>query len=137
MTPEEMAEIHARCFTAQRPWSADEFSALLASAHVFACTRERGFALGRAIAGEAELLTIAVSPEMQGRGIGRKLLECFEDAARQRGAGTAFLEVSQANHPAVALYRACGYAEAGRRTGYYRDREGKRADAILMHKLLV
>ncbi len=136
MTPEEMAEIHARCFTAQRPWSADEFSALRAGAHVFACVRERGFALGRAIAGEAELLTIAVSPEFQGRGIGRELLESFEEAARRRGALRAFLEVCAANHPAIALYRACGYAEAGRRAGYYRDRDGKRADAILMHKQL-
>jgi len=136
MTPEEMAEIHARCFTAPRPWSADEFSALQAGAHVFACTREGGFALGRAIAGEAELLTIAVSPESQGRGIGRKLLECFEDAARRRGATRAFLEVSEANHPAIALYRACGYGEAGRRTGYYRDKDGRRADAILMRKPL-
>ncbi len=139
MPPERMAEIHARCFTTPRPWRAAEFAALCASPHVFACTCAKGaegFALGRVIAAEAELLTLAVIPDMQGRGIGRGLLGRFEEAARRRGAERAFLEVSQANTRAIALYRAAGYTESGRRSGYYRGGDGRRADAILMHKPL-
>nr|WP_204115081.1 ribosomal protein S18-alanine N-acetyltransferase [Shimia biformata] len=127
-----MATIHAAAFTQSRPWSKTEFAELLASPHVFASTDNHGFAIGRAIAGEAELLTIAVDPAEQGMGLGRRILEDFLTAARQNGADTVFLEVAEDNTPALALYRAAGLQTTATRKGYYARSGGKSVNAFIM-----
>lgn len=119
MTPEALAALHRLCFISPRPWSTDEFRALLAQPMCHLDVRENAFILGRTIAGEAELLTLAVHPEHRRAGIGRSLIAAFEAAAQTRQATEAFLEVSATNHAANALYEACGYRELGRRKGYY------------------
>ena len=136
MTPAAMAALHARCFTTPRPWTAAEFAALLAEPPVFATLAETGFALGRVVADEAELLTIAVAPEARRNGEGRALLDGFLRTARARGAGTAFLEVAADNAAALALYRWSGFAEAGRRRGYYHSPGNPPVDALVMVKSL-
>ncbi|WP_138467406.1 GNAT family N-acetyltransferase [Poseidonocella sp. HB161398] len=136
MTPAAMAALHAACFTTPRPWSESEIAGLLDSTGCFAVPAPGGFALGRAIAGEAELLTIAVDPGHRREGLGRRLLEAFETRARALGAETAFLEVSAANAAARALYLAGGYEESGRRKGYYQTPEGARIDALVMSRSL-
>ncbi|MEQ8896975.1 MAG: GNAT family N-acetyltransferase [Roseovarius sp.] len=136
MTPEEMAACHARAFAGQgRPWSAQEFADLLESNHVFSVGDACAFALGRAIADEAELLTIATDPAHRRKGLGRAALTAFEAVAATRGIMRLFLEVAAGNAPAISLYRSAGYRTAGRRKGYYQTREG-REDALLMEKLL-
>ena len=55
MTPENMATVHRACFTIPRPWTGAEFRALLDSPHIYVCTAAHGFAMGRAVAGEAEV----------------------------------------------------------------------------------
>lgn len=120
MTPEDLARLHQRCFdNTPRPWSTDEFSGLLASAGVFLLTRTHGFLLGRSIAGEAELLTLAVDPGHRRMGTGAALTTEFAVAARDLGAKTGFLEVAADNIGARALYRRLGWIEAGTRRGYY------------------
>jgi ribosomal-protein-alanine N-acetyltransferase len=133
--PEAMAALYARAFPETRGWSAAEIEGLIGAPGGFAVTRDTGFAIGRAVAGEAELLTIAVAPEVLGRGIGRALLAAFEAEARRRDAATAFLEVAADNPAALALYRAAGWVESGRRRGYYRRARGT-VDAVLMSKRL-
>lgn len=133
MTPEAMAALYAAAFPTGRAWTADEMAGLIAAAGGFAVSADRGFALGRAIAGEAELITIAVSPMARRQGTGRALLAAFEAQAQARGAATAFLEVAADNTPALALYRAAGWAETGRRAGYYARATGA-VDAITMAK---
>lgn len=136
MTPEDMAACHARAFSGQgRAWSSKEFSDLLASAHVFAVHRPQSFALGRAVADEAELLTIATEPEHRRKGLGKETLAGFESVAASRGATRLFLEVSAGNLPAIALYISAGYKETGRRKGYYQTPQG-REDALMMEKIL-
>ena len=137
MTPDTLAALHARCFITPRPWCADEFAALLASNGVFLRTTDTGFALGREIAGEAELLTLAVDPDHQRQGNGRALLAAFETGATKRGATVAFLEVASDNAAAFALYHAAGYSESGRRPAYYRPPTGPRIAAIIMRKPLI
>ena len=136
MTPAAMAALHARCFTTPRPWTAAEFAALLAEPPVFATLAETGFALGRVVADEAELLTIAVAPEARRQGEGRALLDGFLRTARARGAETAFLEVAADNAAALALYSRSGFAEAGRRRGYYHSPGNPPVDALVMVKSL-
>lgn len=133
MTAAELAALHAQCFTVPRPWSAAEFAAFLASPHVVLLTAPQGFALGRVIADEAELLTIAVAPDERRRGTGRALLAALLTAVAERGAKTIFLEVSVENESAIALYRSAGFADSGRRKAYYRDAD-RAIDALVLQR---
>lgn len=150
MTPSDLAALHAAAFTVPRPWSADEFSALLADPAVFLVESPRGdkppgptagvlaqggtagFLLGRVVLDEAELLTVAVRPAAQGRGIGGALVAAFLARAAARGAGRAFLEVAEDNAVARAVYARAGFSAVGRRRGYFRAPGGRRIDALVM-----
>ncbi|MGB5559099.1 MAG: ribosomal protein S18-alanine N-acetyltransferase [Paracoccaceae bacterium] len=137
MTPAKLAGLHARCFTTPRPWSADEFRSLLSDTHTLLVGGADGFALGRVIVDEAELLTIAVAPERRREGRGQRLLSDLEQAVRAHGATTCFLEVAADNSAAVALYHAAGYRETGRRRGYYRQPGGAAQDALILSRPLL
>ena len=131
-----LAALHARCFTTPRPWRAAEFEALLAQESVFLVGDATGFALGQSAGAEAELLTLAVPPDARRQGRGRALMAAFHAEAAARGASTALLEVSAENAAARALYAAEGYAEIGRRKGYYRAPRGPAADALVLTRPL-
>lgn len=136
MTPHSLAALHARCFITTRPWSATEFSDLLASPLVFLANDINGFALGRTISDETELLTMAVDPDYQNTGVGTRILEYFEFLSVENGAQTIFLEVAANNSPAIRLYQKCGFRESARRTAYYLTASGERIDALVMRKTL-
>jgi ribosomal-protein-alanine N-acetyltransferase len=137
MTPAEMAALHAHCFTTPRPWSEAEIAELLASPLVFALTRPGAFLLGRVVAGEAELLTIAVDPDQRRAGLGGALVGAFLTEAVARGGESAFLEVAEGNTAARALYTACGFAPAGRRRDYYHRPDGASEDALILVRSLM
>lgn len=133
-----MAATHARAFAGHgRAWSAREFRDLMQSDLVFLCGDARAFALGRAVADEAELLTLATDPAHQRAGLARACLGAFEAQAASRGASAAFLDVAEDNTTARALYTAAGYAETGRRRGYYTSATGAAVDALLLRKILI
>lgn len=137
MMPEAMAATHARAFAGQgRGWSAAEFAALLASPLVFVAGDAQSFALGRVIAGEAELLTLATDPAMRREGRARTALAGFEAVARARGAVRGFLEVAEDNTAARALYAACQWREVARRAAYYPRAGGRAVDAVVLEKRL-
>jgi len=137
MTPETLATTHARAFAGQgRGWSAAEFATLLESLHVFVIKQENAFALGRVIADEAELLTLATDPCARRHGLARAALAGFEAEARARGAVRGFLEVAADNAAARALYDAAHWRECARRAGYYPRRSGPAADALILEKHL-
>ncbi len=87
-----------------------------------------GFALLRAVAGEEELLLFAIAPQFRRRGLGAALLGIVMADAAARGSKRMMLEM-RAGNPAEALYTAAGFAETGRRVGYYRTRAGGLIDA--------
>jgi ribosomal-protein-alanine N-acetyltransferase len=72
-----------------------------------------------------------VAPECQGRGVGHALLQAVVAEARALSAARLLLEVREGNERARRLYAARGFAEVGRRRGYYPARGG-REDAIVM-----
>ena len=131
-----MAALHAAAFEGQRCWNAREIVALLDGPSVFVVQEPGGFALGRAVADEAEILTLAVAPRARRQGIGRRLLTALEAQAHQRQAEHVYLEVAADNGAAIALYQAAGYTESGRRRRYYPAATGHKIDAILMRKPL-
>lgn len=134
MTPAELARRHAECFVVPPPWSEAAFAALLAEPAVALVTEPEGFALGRVVLDEAEVLTIAVAPAARKQGVGQRLLTELIGRLAGRGATSVFLEVATGNVPALALYRAAGFAEAGRRRGYYLAQDGRRSDAVVMRR---
>lgn len=130
--PEALAALHAKVSAA--PWSVQSFARLLADPSSVIVAQSTGFALGRIILDEAELLQIAVDPAHHRTGLGKALLASFESEACQRGAARLLLEVAATNAPARALYVASGWREDGLRKGYYRGADGAREDAVLMSK---
>lgn len=74
---------------------------------------------------EAYVERLVVSPAFRRRGIARLLLSAAEDLAREAGKETVGLHVSGNNLPALRLYEAEGYKQAGRQrsllTGYFLD----------------
>jgi ribosomal-protein-alanine N-acetyltransferase len=92
-----------------------------------------GFALGRIVVNEAELLLLAVRRSYQGKGVGQMLLDRFATVAASKGAEQLHLEVRQGNH-AVSLYSRNGYREVGRRRNYYNGRDGQLFDALTLAK---
>ncbi len=82
--------------------------------------RLAGYAFGRVIAGEAEILSLAVLPRYRRRGQGRRLLDAALVEARARGAREVFLEVRESNESARALYVGRGFRAVGLRPDYYR-----------------
>jgi len=133
MTPDDLAALHGACFTTPRPWRADEFATLLASPLVALIAEPGGFALVRIIADEAELLTIAVQPDLRRKGLGARLLSAALDQTAKRGAVSMFLEVAATNQPALALYQRAGFRPVGRRPGYYIGPDA-RDDALILRR---
>ena len=133
-----LAAIHAEAFAPPECWGPDAIALMLQAQGGFGVLalsgppafgeEPLGFVLGRAVAGEAEVLTIAVRPAAWRTGVGRALLAALQQAAQARGASALFLEVAEGNAPALALYRAAGAEPAGRRRRYYADG----ADALVL-----
>ena len=58
-----------------------------------------------------ELAKMAVSPTVQGRGIGKQLCLVAIDYARQLGVKTVWLESNRVLTPALTMYRSVGFRE--------------------------
>ncbi len=88
-----------------------------------------GFSLYRSVAGDTELLLLAVEPGAQRKGVGRQLLDNFIADAKSNGAERIHLEVRDGNE-ATRLYEAAGFTRANRRRNYYRGKAGAQFDAL-------
>lgn len=92
-----------------------------------------GFALCRSVAGESELLLLAVNPYCRRMGLAQALLQAWTTRCRASGVTRQFLEV-RADNPALDLYVAAGFAGVARRPDYYRGGDGQLRDAITMER---
>lgn len=112
------------CFT--DPWSVVGFEEMLRFPLTVALIAERagevvGYLIGRAVAGEGEILNLAVTPEERRHGLGSRLLEAGLQALSTAGATRVWLEVRESNSAALALYLKRGFGAAGRRSRYYKS----------------
>ena len=138
MTPEQMADIHAKALHGQtRAWSLREFEDLLKEPHVLAVSDAQAFALGRLVADEAEILTLATHPDHRRQGFAKSVLILLEQVVMGRGGAVMFLEVASDNEAALRLYESTGYAQSGRRNRYYKRVSGGAADALILRKSLL
>lgn len=119
-----MAALHARSFPAADAWSEKMMSESLTQPQtqgwlVRGEQELQGFILTRLVLDEGEILTLAVEPQAQRRGIGRTLLRQALASLAVAGAVRLHLEVAEDNSAALALYRQAGFAQVGQRAGYY------------------
>jgi ribosomal-protein-alanine N-acetyltransferase len=117
------------------PWTRGNFAdSLAAGYHCWIVERGgeiAGYTVAAVAAGEAHLLNLSVAAPWQRRGLGREILRFVVKLARDYGARMILLEVRPSNQAAIALYTGAGFAEIGRRRGYYPDGDA-REDAIVL-----
>jgi ribosomal-protein-alanine N-acetyltransferase len=99
------------------------------------CRVERGFSELRrfGISKKGHIVSVAVLPEHQRKGIGKALAEKTLEGMINYGVGEIYLEVRIGNQPAIVLYKKLNFKVIRRIIGYYRDGE----DAYVMAKKIV
>jgi len=132
-----IATVHAASF--QRGWGEDEFRRLLIERNIV-CHRAQigrtlvGFILSRVVAGEAEILSVAIAPGWRGRGFSRPLLDLHLRRLAGLGATAVFLEVDEDNAPARRLYARARFRDVGRRPAYYARGAAAPASALVLRR---
>jgi ribosomal-protein-alanine N-acetyltransferase len=81
----------------------------------------QGYLIARAVAGEGEILNLAVAPEVRRQGLGAQLLEAGIAELTAAGAREVFLEVREHNLAAQQLYQRRGFRPVALRARYYRN----------------
>ena len=119
-----LTEIEKQCFS--DPWSEKMVRDLTDSSwdEVWILSQNEtilGYINYRFIAGEGELMRIAVLPEFRGHGYSRKLMDVMVEAASQNQITDLTLEVRAGNEAAIGLYKAYGFVEEAVRKGYYHN----------------
>jgi [ribosomal protein S18]-alanine N-acetyltransferase len=140
LTPEyvpQMASIENLAHS--HPWSEASLAGCFGNLYlVYGLLQENrlaGFAIVQQILDEVTLLDICVTPDVQGQGLGKRILTHVIAQAKAQSAAVIMLEVRDSNLAARKLYQAMGFVETGRRSGYYQQ-EGGREDALLMDLIL-
>lgn len=121
------------------PWTRGHFADCLKAGYSGWVLRHgeqiAGFAVLMQVVDEAHLLNIGIDPVYQRHGLGSRLLTQVFERARLAGAYSLLLEVRPSNTGALALYHRFGFAEIGRRKGYYPAHHG-REDALVLRRAL-
>ena len=132
-----LSRIHAQCF--DDPWSVDMVGRVLDTAGAFGlgvriaeAAELSGFALGRVVVDECELLSLGVVPARRRLGLGAALLDAAIARSAALGACGFFLEVGEFNRAARGLYDSRGLVPIGRRRAYYELKDGATMDAVTM-----
>ena len=135
-----MARLHGQCFA--RCWSREDFTRFIADANCSSALirgNEPGqlsaMAVARQVDHEAELLTLAVSPNHRRCGLAVQVMNMLLAKLGENGVQMLFLEVSEHNGAAIALYRKLGATVCGQRHGYYAGSDGAPAAAALTMSL--
>ena len=129
---DELYNIEQCCF--DNPWTSEMLESELESALSVLVTEKIdgktvGYALGRVVADESELLKICVLMDYRKRGIAEKMLSELLEKMREKGAAACFLEVRSRNEPAISLYEKLGFEKIATRRNYYPD-----DDAVVMKR---
>lgn len=119
------------------PWTRGNFLDSIYSGYETAVLRDQsqdiaGYFLVMLAVDEAHLLNITVRPDLQGKGLGRYLLDKVVELARRKSMASILLEVRPSNERALDVYRRYGFQSIGRRKGYYPAANDTREDAIVM-----
>lgn len=132
-----MSELHGRLF--HKGWDMNECLSLITQPSVFGFYARYlnthhmlGFCLVRVSSDEAEILSIGTDAKVQQHGLGWRLLRANIAEAQTRGAQKLFLEVDEANAPALGLYYKLGFEQVGLRKAYYDKGDAPRSNALVL-----
>jgi ribosomal-protein-alanine N-acetyltransferase len=117
------------------PWSTEQFWQELAQpTRTYRVCVEGDEVVGYAgtfvMSPDADIQTVAVRADRQGRGIARQLLVALLDDAEGRGATHTLLEVRADNVAALSLYESLGFVRISERRRYYSDG----GDALILRR---
>lgn len=122
------------------PWTEESFRRLMGLKPAIFLVAESdtdaavaGYVAAISVGEDGEILNVAVKSTFRGRGLAGQMLDAVLIELAARGVSTAFLEVRESNEAARALYGSRGFAEIGRRRGYYRRPV---EDALVMRRVL-
>ncbi len=119
---EGTAALEKLCF--HQPWSASSLELLTKDGIGVGYLCEQGAEVvaygGMLIAvDEGQITNIAVHPDRRGQGLGLAIVQALIKHAKAERLANITLEVRVSNTPAISLYRKVGFAEVGRRKGFY------------------
>ena len=124
-----LTHIHAQAFV--KPWTAQNFVALLKLPTTIGWSNEYGFLLASDLGDALEILTIAVLPSHQHQGHASELMAEMLAWAKNNNKQSIFLEVAKNNIIAQKLYLKTGFIQTGIRPKYYQQ-GNDHIDAICM-----
>ena len=108
------------------PWSRDTWQGELQNKFAIWIVEELeqeivGYAGIWTVAGEAQVMRVAVRKELRNQGLGLALTQMLVRKAWEAGAEAITLEVRESNAAARKVYERCGFVSRGIRPGYYED----------------
>lgn len=121
------------------PWSSQQLRQSIETSDVFWVALEQrsiiAYCVLMPVAGQCELLNLAVHSKWQGKGVGRICLSHVFQQAQLQSIEEIFLEVRETNQAAIKLYLNSGFRSVGCRKNYYQV-EGHGEDALIMQRVL-
>ena len=132
----QVAQLEKLCFA--DPWSEKSIASELTNPLSYWLVAVEGDTVAgyigsQSVMGESDMMNVAVAPEYRRRGMGEALVLALAQGLKEQGNESLALEVRASNVPAIALYEKLGFAQVGRRPGYYRN---PREDALILKKML-
>ena len=122
------------------PWTVGNFKDALASGYqaqrLLAGDTLIGYFVAMKVVDEVHLLNITVSLNHRSQGWAKLMLDALAVWARGQGCAWLWLEVREANHRALQVYRSHGFKQVGLRKDYYPVGRGLRDAALVMSQKL-
>ena len=78
-----------------------------------------GYVGSQSVLDEADMMNLAVRETARRRGIAKALVCALCRKLSEKGVQSLTLEVRDSNEPAIRLYEALGFTQAGKRPNYY------------------
>lgn len=143
MTPKILPDVVAiESQVHHHPWTLGNFEDALTSGYTAevlldASNHIAGYLVCMPVVDEWHLLDISVPHDLQGQGVGRRLMQRIIQLAQDKHMQMILLEVRVSNTHAIHLYQRSGFVEIGRRKNYYPVDAHTREDAIMMQLTLI
>ena len=122
-----------------RQWSSRAFEESLQQSYTFFYVAEEpdhriaGYCCAERLYEEAEIVNVAVRPELRRKKIGEDLLRHTIACEREAGTQRIVLEVRKSNIAAIRMYEKAGFSQIGIRSNFY---EFPTEDAVIMQLTL-
>ncbi len=130
----QIAALEKACFS--MPWSDKAIESELTnplSLWLVALDGDRvtGYVGSQSVMGEADMMNIAVAAPYRRQGVAQSLICALMQALKNKDVRCLTLEVRVSNAAALAMYEKLGFAQIGRRPGYY---TAPKEDALILRK---